>query len=77
MVAILGLLLVGGFMVLSGGIDGALQEGANCVANPTDCGGGPGGGSGGPGGGGGGSTTTRTTNVGTTTTATTATTTGP
>jgi Flp pilus assembly pilin Flp len=78
MVAILGLLLVSGFMVLSGGIDGALHEGANCVANPTDCGGGgPGGGPGGPGGPGGGSTTTRTTSVGTTTTATTATTTGP
>jgi Flp pilus assembly pilin Flp len=76
MVAILGLLLVGGLVVLSGGIDTALNEGANCVANPTDCGGGgPGGGSGGPGGGGGGgSTTTRTTNAATTTTVTT---TGP
>jgi Flp pilus assembly pilin Flp len=76
MVAILGLLLVGGLVVLSGGIDTALNEGANCVANPTDCGGGgPGGGSGGSGGGGGGSTTTTgTTNPGTTTTVTT---TGP
>ena len=75
MVAILGLLLVGGLVVLSGGIDTALNEGANCVANPTDCGGGgPGGGSGGSGGGGGGSTTTATTNPGTTTTVTT---TGP
>jgi Flp pilus assembly pilin Flp len=74
MVAILGLLLVGGLVVLSGGIDTALNEGANCVANPTDCGGGgPGGGSGGQGGGGGGSTTS-TTNAGTTTTVTT---TGP
>jgi Flp pilus assembly pilin Flp len=75
MVAILGLLLVGGIVVLTGGIDTALNEGANCVANPTDCGGaGPGGGSGGPGGGGGGSTTTSTTSAGTTTTVTT---TGP
>jgi hypothetical protein len=74
MVAILGLLLVGGLVVLSGGIDTALNEGANCVANPTDCGGGPGGGSGGPGGGGGGNTTTSTTSGGTTTTVTT---TGP
>ena len=77
MVAILGLLLVGGLMVLSGGIDFALNEGANCVANPADCGdGGSGGGGsgGGPGGPGGGTTSTRTTNPATTTTATT---TGP
>jgi Flp pilus assembly pilin Flp len=73
MLAILGLLLVGGLVVLSGGIDVALNEGANCVANPTDCGGaGSGGGSGGTGGGGG--TTTSTTSGGTTTTVTT---TGP
>ena len=78
MIAILGLLLVGGLMVLSGGIDTALNEGANCVANPTDCGDGGGGGGGGSGGGGGGGTTS-TTNTGTTNpgSTTTTATTGP
>jgi eukaryotic-like serine/threonine-protein kinase len=70
MVAILALLLVGGVMVLSGNVGMTLSDTGNCVANPSDCGGGTGsGGSGGSGGGGGGGSTT-TTSAGTTTTTT-------
>jgi Flp pilus assembly pilin Flp len=61
MVAIIALLLVGGVFVLSGSIQSALDGGAECVASPGSCEGGPGGGGpggGGPGGGGGGTTTT-------------------
>ena len=67
MVAILALLLVGGVMVLSGNVGMTLSDTGNCVANPSDCGGGTG--SGGSGGGGGGGSTT-TTSAGTTTTTT-------
>jgi Flp pilus assembly pilin Flp len=59
MIAILGLLLVAGIMALSGGVETALNDGAECVSDPSGCGeggGGPGGG--GPGGGGPGGTTT-------------------
>ena len=62
MVAIIALLLVAGVFMLSGSIKGALDNGAECVANPGGCeGGGGGGGSGGSGNGGGnggGATTT-------------------
>jgi Flp pilus assembly pilin Flp len=53
MVAIIALLLVAGVFMLSGSIKGALDNGAECVANPGGCegGGGSGGGSGGSGGG--------------------------
>jgi Flp pilus assembly pilin Flp len=75
MVAILALLLVGGLVVLSGGIDQALNNGANCVADPTACGDGAGTGTGGgPGNGGGNSGGSTTTTNGSTTTTTT---TGP
>jgi Flp pilus assembly pilin Flp len=69
MVAILALLLVGGIVVLSGSVGGALDEAGQCVANPTSCeiGGGSGGGQ--NGGGNGGATTT--TNGSSTTTSTT------
>ena len=66
MVAILALLLVGGVMVLSGSIEMALNDGANCVANIGDCGD-----SGSSGGGNGGGGTTSTTNGSSTTTSTT------
>jgi Flp pilus assembly pilin Flp len=77
MVAILGLLLVAGIMVLSGSVGTALNDGAECVSDPSGCGG-PGG-SGGSGGGGGGGGTTTTGPAPTTTTgpSTTTTTTGP
>ena len=70
MVAILALLLVGGVMVLSGNVGMTLTDTGNCVADPSDCGGGGtgGGGTGGGGTGGGGGTTT--TRAGTTTTTT-------
>jgi Flp pilus assembly pilin Flp len=71
MVAILTLLLVGSLVVLSGGIDEALNNGANCVADPADCGDGAGTGGGGPGGGGGSTTTTTNSSNSTTTTTTT------
>ena len=76
MVAILGLLLVGGVFVLSDSIKAALTGGAECVASPGACeggsgGGGPGGGGDGGGGGGGDSTTTSTQPASTTTTTTT------
>jgi Flp pilus assembly pilin Flp len=63
MVAIIALLLVAGVFMLSGSIKGALDNGAECVANPGGCegggsGGGGGGGNGGGGNGGGASTTT-------------------
>jgi Flp pilus assembly pilin Flp len=61
MVAIIALLLVAGVFMLSGSIKGALDNGAECVANPGGCEG-PGGGGGGNGegnGGGGGTTTTQ------------------
>jgi Flp pilus assembly pilin Flp len=68
MLAILGMLLVAGVMVLSGSVETALSDGAECVSNPSDCGG-PGGGNGNGGGnGGGGGTTTVTTGPGPTTT---------
>jgi Flp pilus assembly pilin Flp len=66
MVAILALLLVGGVMVLSGNVGMTLTDTGNCVANPSDCGGGTGSGGSGGNGNGGGSTTT--TSAGTTTT---------
>jgi Flp pilus assembly pilin Flp len=72
MVAIIALLLVAGVFMLSGSIKGALDNGAECVANPGGCegggSGGGGGGSGGGGGGGGGGATTTTTQPGPTTT---------
>jgi Flp pilus assembly pilin Flp len=68
MVAILALLLVGGVMVLSGNVGMTLTDTGNCVANPSDCGGGTGSGGSGGNGNGGGSTTT--TSAGTTTTTT-------
>jgi Flp pilus assembly pilin Flp len=67
MLAILGLLLVAGIMVLSGSVETALNDGAECVSNPSDCGG-PGGGNGNGGGNGGGSTTVTTGPAPTTTT---------
>ena len=78
MVAILGLLLVAGIMVLSGSIETALNDGAECVSDPSGCG--ESGGNGGNGGNGGGGGTTVTTGPGPTTTtgpSTTTTTTGP
>ncbi len=70
MVAILALLLVGGVLVLSGSIEDALNEGANCVSNPSDCGNGGSSGSGGQNGTGNGGGTTTTTSPGTPTTTT-------
>jgi Flp pilus assembly pilin Flp len=73
MIAILALLLVGGVMVLSGSVETALTDGAQCVSDPSDCGesGGGGNGTGNNGGGnGGGSSTTSTTGPGSTTTTT-------
>ena len=73
MLAILGLLLVAGIMVLSGSVETALNDGAECVSDPSDCGesGGSGNGTGNNGGGnGGGSSTTSTTGPGSTTTTT-------
>ncbi|HEX7147848.1 MAG TPA: hypothetical protein VF512_10085 [Actinomycetota bacterium] len=66
MLAILGLLLVAGVMVLSGSVETALNDGAECVSNPSGCGDAGGGGDDGSGGGGG--TTTITTGPGPTTT---------
>ena len=72
MVAIIAVLLVGGIFVLGDSIQGVLDHGGSCVANPGDCDGGSGTGSGGGNGGGSGSTTS--TGPGsTTTTATTVT----
>jgi Flp pilus assembly pilin Flp len=72
MVAIIALLLVAGVFVLSGSIKGALDNGAECVANPGGCegggGGGGGNGGGGSGGGGSGGGATTTTQPGPTTT---------
>lgn len=75
MLAILGLLLVAGIMVLSGSVETALTDGAECVSNPSGCG--DGGGSDDGDGGSGGSTTittgpgpTTTTGPGPTTTTT-------
>jgi hypothetical protein len=72
MIAILALLLVGGVMVLSGSIESAFTDGAECVSDPGGCeGGGSGNGTGNNGGGnGGGSSTTSTTGPGSTTTTT-------
>ena len=70
MVAIIALLLVAGVFVLSGSIKGALDNGAECVANPGGCEG-PGGGGGGGGGGANGGGGTTTTQPGPTTTTTT------
>jgi Flp pilus assembly pilin Flp len=68
MIAILALLLVGGVMVLSGSIESAFTDGAECVSDPGGC---EGGGSGnGTGNNGGGSSTTSTTGPGSTTTTT-------
>ena len=69
MVAIIALLLVAGVFVLSGSIKGALDNGAECVANPGGCEG-PGGGGGGGGGGANGGGGTTTTQPGPTTTTT-------
>jgi Flp pilus assembly pilin Flp len=71
MIAILALLLVGGVMVLSGSVESAFTDGAQCVSDPGGCegGGGSGGGNNGNGNGGG-SSTTSTTGPGSTTTAT-------
>jgi Flp pilus assembly pilin Flp len=70
MVAIIALLLVAGVFMLSESIKGALDNGAECVANPGGCeGGGSGGGGGGGGSGGGtGGGATTTTQPGPTTT---------
>jgi Flp pilus assembly pilin Flp len=69
MVAIIALLLVAGVFMLSGSIEKALDNGAECVANPGGCeGGGGGGGSGGGNGGGNGGGATTTTQPGPTTT---------
>jgi Flp pilus assembly pilin Flp len=68
MLAILGLLLVAGIMVLSGSVETALNDGAECVSNPSGCGGDGGGGGDNGGGGGGGSTTITTGPAPTTTT---------
>jgi hypothetical protein len=71
MIAILALLLVGGVMVLSGSVETALTDGAQCVSDPSDCGESGGSGTGNNGGGnGGGSSTTSTTGPGSTTTTT-------
>jgi Flp pilus assembly pilin Flp len=62
MVAIIALLLVAGVFMLSGSIEQALDDGAECVANPGGCEGGGGGGEdggGGDGSGGGATTTTQ------------------
>jgi hypothetical protein len=58
MVAIIALLLVAGVFMLSGSIEKALDNGAECVANPGGCEGGGNGGGGNGGGNGGGATTT-------------------
>jgi Flp pilus assembly pilin Flp len=71
MVAIIALLLVAGVLVLSGSVQTALNDGADCVANPSGCDGGSGGGGGGGNGGGNGGGTTTSTDPGTTTTTTT------
>jgi Flp pilus assembly pilin Flp len=69
MVAIIALLLVAGGFMLGGSIEKALDNGAECVANPGGCeGGSGGGGGGGNGGGNGGGATTTTTQPGPTTT---------
>ena len=77
MIAILALLLVGGVMVLSGSIESAFTDGAECVSDPGGCeGGGSGNGTGNNGtgnnggGNGGGSSTTSTTGPGSATTTT-------
>jgi Flp pilus assembly pilin Flp len=72
MIAILALLLVGGVMVLSGSVETALTDGAQCVSDPSDCGEtGSGSGNGnGNNGNGGASSTTSTTGPGPTTTTT-------
>jgi hypothetical protein len=67
MLAILGLLLVAGIMVLSGSVETALNDGAECVSNPSGCGE-PSGGGGDNGSGGGGGSTTITTGPAPTTT---------
>ncbi len=59
MVAIIALLLVAGVFMLSGSIEKALDNGAECVANPGGCGGGGSGGGNGGGNGGGATTTTQ------------------
>lgn len=71
MIAILALLLVGGVMVLSGSVESAFTDGAQCVSDPGGCegGGGSGGGTGNNGNGGG-SSATSTTGPGSTTTTT-------
>ncbi len=73
MIAILALLLVGGVMVLSGSVETALTDGAQCVSDPSDCGesgsGSDGNGNNGNGNGGA-SSTTSTTGPGPTTTTT-------
>jgi Flp pilus assembly pilin Flp len=71
MIAILALLLVGGVMVLSGSVESAFTDGAQCVSDPSGCegGGGSGGGTGNNGNGGG-SSPTSTTGPGSTTTTT-------
>lgn len=71
MIAILALLLVGGVMVLSGSVESAFTDGAQCVSDPGGCegGGGSGGGTGNNGNGGG-SSPTSTTGPGSTTTTT-------
>ena len=68
MVAIIALLLVGAFVVFSGSIETALNDGADCVSNPGDCGIGGGNGNGGGSGNGGGASTTTTRPAPTTTT---------
>jgi Flp pilus assembly pilin Flp len=70
MVAIIALLLVAGVFVLSGSIETALNDGAQCVASPGSCDDGPGGGGGGESGGGGGGGTTTTSRPASTSTAT-------
>jgi Flp pilus assembly pilin Flp len=60
MVVIIALLLAGGVAVLSGSVQTALSGGAECVASPKSCEGGPGGGNGGGGGKGGGTGTSST-----------------
>jgi Flp pilus assembly pilin Flp len=74
MIAILALLLVGGVMVLSGSVESAFTDGAQCVSDPGGCGessGGSGNGNGNNGNGNGGaSSTTSTTGPGPTTTTT-------
>jgi Flp pilus assembly pilin Flp len=68
MAAIVALLLVAGVYVLSNQVGSTLTGGAECVASPGACEGGPGGGGGNGGNGGGGGTTTSTRPAGTTTT---------